>query len=233
VARLDGSPGTPTIATDAILVATGRRANVEGLGLDTVGVRLDHDGAVQVDDFLQTTNPRIFACGDVALPWKFTHAADAAARLVVQNALVALGGLGRRRLSGLRMSWCTFTDPEVAQLGLTDREARDRQITIDTYRRGLEQVDRAVTERTTNGFVKVHTREGTDAIVGATIVGPRAGELIGELALAMTAGIGLGTLSRVVRPYPTFANALGGCSDDYNRTRLTPLVRRLLAWRLG
>ncbi len=214
-----------TLATDEILVATGRMPNVEGLGLEAAGVRCTPEGIV-VDDHLRTTNPRIYAAGDVCLGWKFTHAADAAARIVIQNALFGLAG--RRRLSRLVMPWCTYTDPEVAHVGVNELEARERRVAIDTFVRRLADVDRARTDGEMDGFVKAHVRRGTDRIVGATIVARRAGEMIGELTLAMTAGIGLSRLSGVIHPYPTQSEAMRQLGDQYRRTRLTPGVRRAL-----
>jgi pyruvate/2-oxoglutarate dehydrogenase complex dihydrolipoamide dehydrogenase (E3) component len=217
-----------TVTADAILVATGRVPNVERLGLEAAGVRYTAAGIV-VDDHLRTTNPRVYAAGDVCLTWKFTHAADAAARIVVQNAL--FGPAGRRRVSALVMPWCTYTDPEVAHVGVNEREARERGVPVDTLVRRLADVDRARTDGEADGFVKVHVRRGTDRIVGGTIVSRRAGDLIGELTLAMAAGVGLGKLSSVIHPYPTRAEAMRQLGDQYQRTRLTPLVRRALsAW---
>jgi pyruvate/2-oxoglutarate dehydrogenase complex dihydrolipoamide dehydrogenase (E3) component len=209
---------------DAILVSAGRVANVQGLGVADAGVALDDEGRVRVDDFLRTSNPRIYACGDVCLPWKFTHAADAAARIVIQNALFAVGPLGRRRVSALNMSWCIFTDPEVAHVG----SATD----VDTYVERLTSLDRAVTDGATDGFVKVHTRRGNGTIAGATIVAPRAGDMIAEVAVAMAGRLSLGALAGVIHPYPTYAEAIRKCGDAYNRTRLTPRVARILDWWL-
>jgi pyruvate/2-oxoglutarate dehydrogenase complex dihydrolipoamide dehydrogenase (E3) component len=225
--RLDTGGGT-TVTADEILVATGRAPNVDGLGLDTAGVRATPGGVV-VDDHLRTTNPRIYAAGDVCLGWKFTHAAAAAARIVVQNAL--FGPVARRRLSGLVMPWCTYTDPEVARVGWSEREAREHGVAVDTLVHPMGDVDRAITDGETEGFVKVHVRKGTDRIVGATIVARSAGDLIGELSLALASGIGLGRLSSVIRPYPTRAEAVRHVADRYQRTRLTPVTRAALgAW---
>jgi pyruvate/2-oxoglutarate dehydrogenase complex dihydrolipoamide dehydrogenase (E3) component len=213
------------VAVDQILVGTGRVPNVEGLGLEAADVRYTREGIV-VDDYLRTTNRRIYAAGDVCLGWKFTHAADAAARIVVQNALFR--PVGRRRLSRLVMPWCTYTDPEVAHVGWNAREAGERGLAVDTLVRQLKDVDRARIDGETEGFVKVHVRKGTDRIVGATVVARRAGEMLGELALAMVAGIGLGRLSSVIHPYPTQGEAIQRVADQYRRKRLTPLVRGLL-----
>ncbi len=224
VLRLDA--GRETVVTvDEILVATGRVPNVAGIGLEVAGVMATREGVV-VDDHLRTTNPRIYAAGDVCLGWKFTHAADAAARIVVQNALFGLAG--RRRLSRLVMPWCTYTDPEVAHVGWNEREARERGIAIDTLVRQMGDVDRAIIDGETEGFVKVHVRKGTDRIVGATIVARSAGEMLGELTLAIGARIGLSRLASVIHPYPTQAEAVRHVADRHRRRRLTPVARAVL-----
>ena len=224
--------GSAAVEADAVLVSTGRTPNVERLDLAAGSVATAPNGAIVVDDFLQTTNPRVYACGDVCLRWKFTHAADAAARIVIQNALFAVGPLGRRRVSALTMSWCTYTDPEVAHAGLSPHEARERGIDLDTYTQPLTSLDRAMTDGATDGFARIHTRRGTGAIVGATIVSPHAGDLIAEVSVAMSGKISLGALAAVIHPYPTYAEAIRKCGDAYNRTRLTPRVKALLLWWL-
>jgi pyruvate/2-oxoglutarate dehydrogenase complex dihydrolipoamide dehydrogenase (E3) component len=222
------TPAGPVMVTvDEILVGAGRVPNVDGLGLDTVGVAYDSREGVKVNDYLQTSNPGIYAAGDVCMAEKFTHAADFAARTVIQNALF----LGRKRLSALTIPWCTYTDPEIAHVGLHERQAAQRGLAIDTYRRPFTEVDRAVVDGEEEGFVKVHVRRGTDRIVGATIVARHGGEMIGEVTLAITAGVGLGRLASVIHPHPTQAEAIRQVGDLYNRTRLTPTVKRLFfAW---
>src|SRR3990172_7958375 len=163
--------------------------------------------------------------GHICMSEKFTHAADFAARVVIQNALF----LGRKSLSALTIPWCTYTDPEIAHVGLYEREAEKRGVPIDTYLRPFSEVDRAVADGEEDGFVKVHVRKGGDRIVGATIVARHAGEMMNELTLAMTAGIGLGRLASVIPPYPTQAEAIRQLGDMFNRTRLTPKVKRLFA----
>jgi pyruvate/2-oxoglutarate dehydrogenase complex dihydrolipoamide dehydrogenase (E3) component len=216
------------LAVDEILVGAGRAPNVEGLGLETVGVDYDAKLGVRVDDFLRTTNPRIYAAGDVCMAWKFTHAADAAAKIVVQNALFSFGPFGRQRLSKLVMPWCTYTHPEIAHVGLYEREADARGIEIDTYQVPIARANRAVTDGEEEGLVKVHVRKGSDVILGATVVAAHAGELITQLTLAITQGIGLGAFARVIYPYPTQGEALKAVAGAYTRTRLTPLARRVL-----
>jgi len=183
---------------------------------------------VTVNDFLQTANPRIYAAGDVCQAHKFTHTADAAARIVIQNALFR----GRKRYSALTIPWCTYTDPEIAHVGMYERDARERGIPVDTFVREMKEVDRAIADGEEEGFVKVHVRKGTDKILGATIVARHAGEMINEISLAMVGGIGLGALGGVIHSYPTQAEAIKQVGDLYNRTRLTPFVRKLLAWWL-
>jgi pyruvate/2-oxoglutarate dehydrogenase complex dihydrolipoamide dehydrogenase (E3) component/uncharacterized membrane protein YdjX (TVP38/TMEM64 family) len=211
-----------SLAVDEILIGTGRAPNVEGLNLEAVGVHYDQIKGVLVNDCLQTTNPRIYAAGDVCLARKFTHAADFTARLVIQNALF----LGRKKLSALTLPWCTYTDPEVAHVGLYDHESRARGVEVDTYEREFKHVDRAVLDGEEDGFVKFHVKKGRDEILGATIVARHAGEMISEISVAMAARIGLGKLASVIHPYPTQAEALRQCGDAYNRTRLTPTVKK-------
>ncbi len=219
-----------TVAVDAILTGTGRVPNVDGLDLEAAGVEHDNTDGIRVNDFLQTSNRCIYAAGDVCLEHKFTHTADASARIVVRNALF----LGRQRLSALTIPWCTYTDPAIAHVGLYVREARERDIPVKTFTIPMHGVDRAIADDEEAGFVKIHVKERTDRILGATIVARHAGEMINEITLAMVAGIGLRTLARVIHAYPTQAAAIKQAADAYNRTRLTPtiqwLLRRWLKW---
>ena len=220
-----------SLVVDEILVGAGRVPNVEGLNLEAAGVHYDRRKGIQVNDRLQTTNPHIYAAGDVCLDSKFTHAADFSARIVIQNALF----LGRKKASALTIPWCTYTDPEIAHVGLYEREARERGVEVDTCVREFKEVDRAILDGEEEGFVKFHVRKGRDEILGATIVARHAGEMISEISVAMAARIGLGKLASVIHPYPTQAEALRQCGDAYNRTRLTPTVKkwmmRWLAWQ--
>ena len=223
--HLRGSGGEESVvAADEILIGAGRVPNVEGMDLESAGVRYDARSGVVVDDFLRTTNPRVYAAGDVCLPHKFTHTADAAARIAIQNALF----LGRKRMSALTVPWCTYTDPEIAHVGMYEREALERGIPVDTFVRKMSEVDRAVVDGEEEGFVKVHVRKGTDRILGATIVARHAGEMINEISLAIVGGIGLGTMAGVIHSYPTQAEAIRQVADAYNRTRLTPFAKKLL-----
>lgn len=220
----DGSDKTAApfeVLADAVLVAAGRIPNVDGLALDAAGVETDRDGIV-VNDRLQTSNRRIFASGDVCSRYKFTHAADAMSRLVVQNALF----FGRRKVTELVIPWVTYTDPEVAHVGVTsadvDRSAgRLHTITID-----LSHVDRAIIDDDTAGFLLVHHERGK--LRGCTIVASHAGEIIGEAVYALTHGGTLGQLSATIHPYPTHAEALRKAGDAYRRQALTAGVRRWL-----
>jgi pyruvate/2-oxoglutarate dehydrogenase complex dihydrolipoamide dehydrogenase (E3) component len=219
-----------SVYVDEILAGIGRSPNVEGLNLGAAGVRYDTDIGIFVNDFLQTTNPRIYAAGDVCLEHKYTHTADASARIVVQNALF----LGRKRMSALTIPWCTYTDPEIAHVGLYVREAQKNAIPVETFTVLMHDVDRAVTDGEEEGFVKLHVRQGTDRILGATVVARHAGEMINGLSLAISTGIGLRALAQVIHTYPTQAEAIKMAADAYCRTRLTPtlksLARRWLAW---
>ena len=224
------------VRVDAILVGVGRKPNVEGLNLEAAGVDYDPRSGVKVNDALETTNPAVYAAGDVCMAWKFTHAADFAARIVIQNALFSIGPLGRRKLSALTMPWCTYTHPEVAHVGLYEHDAKERGIEVDTFVQRFDEVDRAILDGDAEGFVKVHVRDRTDEIVGATIVARNAGDMIGELSLAMANGLGLGKIANTIHPYPTQAEAIRKVGDLYNRTRLTPRVKkwmeRWMAFRL-
>ena len=166
-----------SVSVDEILAGIGRSPNVECLKQEAAGVDYDTKAGVHVDDFLRTSNPRVYAAGDVCLEQKFTHAAEAAALIVVQNALF----LGRRRYSALTIPWCTYTDPEIAHVGLYVREARRRNIPVATYTALMHDVDRAVTDGEEDGFVKIHAQQGSDRILGATIVARHAGEMINGL----------------------------------------------------
>ena len=213
------------LEVDEILVGVGRAPNVEDLGLEAAGVDFDPRRGVHVDDHLRTTNRRIYAAGDVCMDWKFTHAADAAAKLVVQNALF----LPTKRLSSLVMPWCTYTDPEVAHVGLSEEEAAARGTPVDVWRTSLHEVNRAVTDGEEEGLVKIQVARGRDRILGATIVASHAGEMIGEVSLAIAARLGLGALLNLIHPYPTQAEGIRRAAAAHARSRLTPRLARILA----
>ena len=218
------------VLVDQLLVAVGRAPNVEGLGLEIVGVEFDKKG-VKVNDRLQTANPRIYACGDICSPYQFTHAADFMARIVIQNALFK----GRAKASSLIIPRATYTSPEIAHVGLYEKDATAHGIEVDTFTQEMSKVDRAILDGETEGFVRVHVRKGTDEIVGATVVAAHAGDLIGELTLAMKGKLGLKMIGAAIHPYPTQAEAIRRVGDLYNRTRLTSFVKGLMqrwfAWQ--
>jgi len=206
--------------TDGVLVAVGRTPNTEGLNLDAARVATTERG-VTADDHLQTTNRRIYAAGDVCSPYQFTHAADAMARIVIQNALFH----GRRRASALVIPWATYTFPEVAHVGPTPDEAA--RLGAEALTVPLSDVDRAVIEEDTDGFLRIHHQRGR--IIAATLVAPHAGDLIGQVASLMRRGGSLDEFSSDIFPYPTVADALRKAGDAYRRTRLTPRARAILA----
>ena len=198
----NGNPSTTVV--DEILTGIGRLPAVQGLDLEKAGVAYDIESGIRVDDFLRTRNPRIFAAGDVCLEHAFTNTAEASACIVVRNALCR----GRQRLNALTLPWCTYTDPQVAHVGLYVRQARAQGIPVKTYTVPMHDVVRAIADGEEEGFVKIHVREGTDRILGATIVGRHAGELINNISLAMVAGMGLRRLAHVIHAFPTQGEAV-------------------------
>ena len=223
------------VEADEILVGVGRAPNVDGLGLEQAGVAYDAAG-VQVNDYLQTSNSRIFAAGDICFPFKFTHTADAMAQIVIQNALFPHPfGLGRATTRSLVIPWCTYTEPEVAHVGMYEADARKQGIDVETFTQTFDEVDRAVLDGEEDGFARVHLRKGTDRILGATIVGGDAGNMISEVTVAMKAGAGLGAIGGAIHPYPTQAEALRKLANQLRRARFSDSQKRLLsrwfAWR--
>ena len=221
--------GDERIAFDALLIALGRQPNIEGLGLEAAGVQTHAKRGVLVSDQLRTANARVFACGDVCMEHKFTHAAHFAARIVIQNALF----FGRKRLSGLHIPWCTYTAPELAHVGLAPAQAVVKGIEVDTFTVKMDTVDRAILDEQTEGFFRVHVRKGTDTILGATMVSAHAGESIQTVVLAMNQGIGLGKIAAMICPYPVEAEAIRAAGDLYSRTRLSPRTAKLLKLMIG
>ena len=213
-----------TVVVDQILIGVGQTPNVGGLNLDAFGVKYDIKAGIQVNDFLQTTNPRIYAAGDVCFEHTFTHIEDASAGIVVQNALFQ----GRKRLSALTIPWCTYTDPEIAHVGLYVREAREKGIAVKTFTVLMHDVHRAIADGEEEGFVKISVKEGTDRILGATVVARHAGEMINDISLAITSGIGLRALASVIHPYPTQAQAIKMAADACCKARLRSSVKRTL-----
>jgi len=225
--RGQAQSGPLDVTVDKLLVAAGRQPNVEGLRLERAGVKHDRKG-VQVNDLLQTANRRIYAAGDVASHFQFTHAADFMARIVVQNALFRIGPLGAKKVSRLLIPRATYTAPELAQVGLTEQEAQQAGVPFDRLIQSLAENDRAVLDGDENGFIKVLLKRGSDQILGATVVAHNGGDLISELTLAMQNRIGLGRIANTIHPYPTQADAIRRLGDQYNKTRLTPFAARVL-----
>ncbi|MEO7359628.1 MAG: FAD-dependent oxidoreductase, partial [Gemmatimonadaceae bacterium] len=211
---------------DELLVATGRTANVDGLQLEKAGVDYTPKG-VTVDDRFRTSNKAIFAIGDIASKLQFTHVADAQARFAVANALFF--GIGGGKNSTMVVPRVTFTAPEVAHVGKRVSDAAEEGIAIETVRVNLSENDRSVIEDDASGFLKVHLKQGTDTIVGATLVAAHAGEMIGEIGLAITNGIGLGAIGKTIHAYPTQSEVFRKAADVWRRGRLTPAVKRFFA----
>ena len=209
---------------DELLLAVGRAPNVEGIGLEAAGVQFGRRG-VEVDDRLRTSNKRIFAVGDVASKYKFTHAADAQARIAIQNSLF----FGRAKATDLVIPWCTYTSPEVAHVGISETEAKKTGIEVESLTVPLSEVDRAILDGETDGFLRLHYQKGKDRILGGTLVAEHAGDMIGELSLAITAGVGLGKISGTIHPYPTQAEVFKKAADAWRRTKLTPTVRKVFS----
>jgi pyruvate/2-oxoglutarate dehydrogenase complex dihydrolipoamide dehydrogenase (E3) component len=222
------------VVVDEILVGIGRTPNVEGLGLEAIGVEFDKNG-VKVNGQLQTSNPRIFAAGDVCSRYKFTHAADAMAQIVIQNALFPHPfGLGYASVESLIMPWCTFTEPEIAHVGMYEKDAKEKGLEVETYTFKLDEVDRAILDGEDEGFARVHIQKGSDKILGATIVAAHAGEMIGEFSVLMKAGLGAKTIAGTIHPYPTQAEVNKKVVNLWRKAHFTQATRnrlvKLFAW---
>ena len=219
-----------SVTATHLLVALGRKPNVDGLGLEAAGVEYDEKTGVAVDDRLKTSNDRIYSAGDVSSKYKFTHAADFLARTLIRTGLTpSVPLVGGVKASELVIPWCTYTSPELAHVGLTAERAKERGIEVDVYEQPFAEVDRAILESPDGdppGFARVYCKKGTDEVVGATVVGETAGDLISQFSLAMTRGVGLGGFAATIYPYPTRAEAVRKLGDAYNRGRLTPTVKK-------
>lgn len=215
-----GEPHQTTV--DELLVAVGREPNVEDIGLEVAGIDFDRRG-VRVDDRLRTSNKRVYAVGDVASRFKFTHTADALARIAIQNSLF----FGRLKASDLVVPWCTYTSPEVAHVGLYEHDAKERGISVDTLTLPMSDVDRAVLDGADDGFLRLHIQQGKDRILGATVVAEHAGDLLAPLSLAITTKIGLNKIAGTILPYPTQAEVVKKSADTWRRGKLTPTVKRI------
>ena len=223
ILHLERDGKTIAVTVDAIFVGVGRAPNMDGLGLEKAGIVYDKTG-IKVSDTLQTSNPDVYAAGDICFPFKFTHTADALARILIANALF----MGRQKASALIIPWCTYTDPEIAHVGMYESDAKKKGIAVTTLTVPLSDIDRAILDGEADGFARVLLRKGTDRILGATIVARHAGEMINEFSLAITNGLGISAIGRTIHPYPTQAEVIKRLADAYNRTRLTPFVKNLL-----
>ena len=212
-------------AVDQVMVALGRRPNTDGLSLKLAGIEVDQRGLIRVDEKLRTTNRHVYAAGDCASALQFTHHADAQARVIVQNALF----LPSASTAGFVVPHCTYTQPEVASVGESVASLESAGKTFDRYRIGFEELDRGRAELGDSGFAEVYTEKGSDKILGATIVGPDAGEQLAPICLLISQGLGLAAVQKTMLSYPTRSEYLKRLSDAYNRTRLTPMASKVIA----
>ncbi len=226
-----GSGETVTFEGEVLLIAAGRIPNVETLNLEAAGVKFNKRG-IEVNEYLQTSQPHIYAAGDIAGSFQFTHIADVMARVIVRNILMPMQLL-RQKTDLSVVPWCTYTDPEVAHVGLGEDEAKAKNIAYDRFYVPVEEADRAIVESEEAGFVKVLTKKGTDQIIGATIVAAHGGDLLQEFVLAMKNGIGLTKIGATIHPYPTMAGVAQKIADQYSRTRLTPRAEKIFRWLYG
>lgn len=217
---------------DKLLIAVGRAPNVEDLGLENAGVEYDLKNGIAVNDKLQTSNSNIYAAGDVCSRYKFTHSADFMARTVIVNALF----FGKSRLSKLVIPWATYTDPELAHVGLYPQDAEQSGIEVSSITRHFSEVHRSILDGEVEGFVRVHHKKGSDKILGATVVGKHAGDFISHLTMAMTHNIGLKKLAATIHPYPTQGEAIRQLGDLYKKSAATPrvlgILKKFFEWRL-
>ena len=228
--RVTTPRGVEELDADEIFVAAGRQPNVEGLDLEKAGVEYGRRG-IKINAYLQTSQPHIFALGDVSGPYQFTHFADYQARLIVRNILMSgLPPMLKAKADYSIVPWCTFTEPEVARVGLNEQAAQKQGVAYDRFVFPFAELDRAILDSADQGFVKVLTAKGSDKILGATIVGEGAGELIHEFTLAMRKSVGLATISGTIHVYPTLSQAVQRVADSYNRSRLTARARKLFGW---
>ena len=224
---------TVRVEFDKVLLAIGRKANVEGFGLENLNLALTRQGTIEVNEYLQTSMPNVFACGDVAGPYQFTHMASFQAWFASLNAM--LGGLYRSKINYSVVPWATFTDPEVARVGLSETEAKEKMIPYELTRYEMDHHDRSLADGEAHGFIKVLTVPGKDKILGVTIVGHHAGEVIGEFVFAMTHGMGLKKISAVTHIYPTILEANKFAANAWRSERLPekyfPYLEKFFAWR--
>ena len=226
--------GGGRVAYDAVLVAIGRKARVSGFGLEALGVKLGKSGTVETNAYLQSSCPSLYACGDVAGPYQFTHAASHQAWHATINAL--FGQLHRIRVDYGGMPAVTYCNPEIARVGLNEREAKAQGVAYEVSRKDIGDLDRAIVDEAC-GFVKILTKPGTDRILGATVVAPRAGEMLAELTLAMRHGIGLKKVFSTIHPYPTYTEANRDAAGVWRQAHapawVFPLLGRYQRWLRG
>lgn len=226
---------TVTVEFDEVLLAIGRKPNTEGFGLEELDMPLTPSGTIEINNAMQTAYPNIFACGDVAGPYQFTHMASFQAYFAALNSL--LGGIWQMKANYRVVPWATFTDPEVARVGLSEQEAKDRNIPYEITRYELDHHDRALADGEAHGFVKVLTVPGKDKILGVTILGYHAGELIGEFVFAMTHGMGLKKISAVTHIYPTLSESNKFAANAWRSVRLPekyfPIIEKFFRWQRG
>jgi pyruvate/2-oxoglutarate dehydrogenase complex dihydrolipoamide dehydrogenase (E3) component len=222
---LTGPSGEEAIEADEILVGVGRVPNVEDLNLEVAGVEYNQRDGVKVNAFLQTRNGDIYAAGDVCYPHKFTHMAEATARIVIQNALF----LRSAKHTSLVIPWCTYTDPEIAHVGMYEKEAWAMGIPAETFTKSFKDVDRAVLDGEEEGFIKIHVKKGKSKILGATIVARNAGDLLSEITLAMVTGKGVKSLCReMIHPYPTQSDVVKRAASQYYEKKMSPFLGKIL-----
>ncbi len=235
VAEFDVEGETVSLPFERLLVAIGRRANVENMGLEALGIELNNTGTIAVNDYLQTTIPTIYACGDVAGPYQFTHMASHQAWFAVVNAL--FGWAWRFKVDYSVVPWATFTDPEVARVGMSETEAEAAGVSYEVTRYDLDDLDRAMADSEAHGYVKVLTASGSDRILGATVVGYHAAELLAEYVLAMRHGLGLAKIMGTIHVYPTLTESSKFVASEWRKARkpegLLSWVERVHQWRRG
>ena len=224
-----------SVGFDRLLLATGRKARSDAAGVSELGIETRDDGTIKTDRYLRTNLPTVYACGDVTGPYQFTHAASHQAWYATVNALFA--GFKKFAVDYRVIPWCTFTDPEVARVGLNEQQAKQQGVKFEVTRYGIDDLDRAITDGVAHGFVKVLTVPGKDKILGATIVGEHAGELLAEFVLAMKNNLGLNKILATIHSYPTLAEANKYTAGNWRRAHKPAwamrLLRRFHQWRLG
>ncbi|MCZ6828028.1 MAG: FAD-dependent oxidoreductase, partial [Gammaproteobacteria bacterium] len=233
LAEFDCAGESRNLPFDRVLVAVGRKANTEDLGLEQLGIELTSTGTLQVDEYLRTTIPTIFACGDVVGPYLFTHMASHQAWYAAVNAL--FGSFRKFKVDYSVVPWATFTDPEVARVGLNETDARDQAVACEVTRYDIEDLDRAIADGEDHGFIKVLTPPGKDRILGVTIVGYHAAELLAEYVLAMKQGIGLKKILGTIHVYPTLSEANKFAAGEWRKAHkpegLLDWVARFHDWQ--